>query len=693
MPYSRFFPLWALWALLAGLALNQSSLAQSSPASPQLSVTDYTWSENGDSVELKLKIAGLSERAELRPYLRGGTASRAETKGTGVFPSAGPQQVILTLAVPPAQRWQPLSIGIGGFGNNQEADFNVSAPQGDLYVLAVGVKTFGGPDSSFPDLNYTVADAQALVKLLDGQHGRLYRKVNTFLLTEEKATRTNVLATMQSIVRQASANDTVIALFSSHGTEQGGQYYAMLYGGDARKFDTTAITGQELGAFYNQIKAKTLLLLDTCASGQAISGPGTARQPATQQLISTLESATKSASASKSKGGVNEYRSWITAAQANQESLEEPSLGHGLFTYAVLEALSGKFDSSAATEAGMDAQRQRDDIQATQLLTYVVERVRDLSSQYATTLPQRHVPYYTLIANSFPVVQLNVTVNVTINVTGNVLLPPTVNADPTPPAAPAVNGPAPDAAQGVFARAFGGKDNNSGAPDFPVKSLQKALDLQVGSRVTLSPGEYSLPKDGLTISRPLTITAQGGAVTLRCLPDSDGLIAKAENVKLEGLRFVGCALALAVRSGSTLIIGGEFRGNQQALLVSGGQASVQNTLFAENGANGSTTAAVRQSGRLSFEGGSFQNNDLGAIRADGDSLLKINNVNFVNNSRSVSDGGHIYLLGNAQLDLNQASFVGAQFSLVSLSKPKTAKLCNFSDQTPHKTYQVSGACS
>lgn len=693
MPHSRFLPIWALCSLLAGLMLSQSSLAQSSPAPPQLSVTDYIWSENGESVELKLQIVGLNERAELRPYLHGSTASRTEAKGTGVFPLAGPQQVTLTLAVPPAQRWQPLSVSVGGLGNNQEADFDVAAPKGDLYVLAVGAKTFGGPGSSFPDLSYTVADAQALVKLMDGQRGKLYRKVNTFLLTEEKATRANVLGAMQTILRQANANDTVIALFSSHGTEQGGQYYAMLYGGDARKFDTTAITGQELGAFYNQVKAKTLLLLDTCASGQAVSGPGIARQPATQQLISTLESATKSASTSKGKGAVNEYRSWITAAQANQESLEEPSLGHGLFTYAILEALSGKFDSGAASEAGIDAQRQRDDIEATQLLTYVVERVRDLSAQYATTPPQRHVPYYTLITSNFPVVQINVTVNVTINVTRNVPLPPTVNADPTLPAAPAVNGPAPDPAQGVYARAFGGKDDNSGSQDFPVKSLQKALELQVGSRITLSPGEYSLPKDGLTISRPLTITAQGGAVTLRCLPDSDGLVAKAENVRLEGLRFVGCALGLAVRSGSTLIIGGEFRGNQQALLVSGGQASVQNTLFAENGANGSTTAAVRQSGRLSFEGGSFQNNDLGAIRADGDSLLKINNVNFVNNSRSVSDGGHIYLLGNAQLDLNQASFVGAQFSLVSLSKSKTAKLCNFSDQTPYKTYQVSGSCS
>ena len=53
--------------------------------------------------------------------------------------------------------------------------------------------------------------------------GRLYRRVNTFLLSKSQATRPRVLETRQTIARQATANDTVIALFSTQGTKQAGQ--------------------------------------------------------------------------------------------------------------------------------------------------------------------------------------------------------------------------------------------------------------------------------------------------------------------------------------------------------------------------------------------------------------------------------------------------------------------------------------
>ena len=132
-------------ALLGGSAAAQS---QSSGA-PQLTVTDDLWSDTGESVELGVQLSGLTQQVELRPYLRGVASGRAEARGTAAVPSSGPQTVSLTIGVPPAQRWKSLSIGVTRLCGDQEARFNMPQPGGpeggDLYVMAVGVRTLWRP--------------------------------------------------------------------------------------------------------------------------------------------------------------------------------------------------------------------------------------------------------------------------------------------------------------------------------------------------------------------------------------------------------------------------------------------------------------------------------------------------------------------------------------------------------------------
>ena len=67
-----------------------------------------------------------------------------------------------------------------------------------------------------------------------------------------------------------------------------------------------------------------------------------------------------------------------TAARFDQLSLEDPALGHGLFTYAVVEGLEGKGE--------LAAKRQ---ISTRGLADYVIKRVDDLAkAQNASQEPQ-----------------------------------------------------------------------------------------------------------------------------------------------------------------------------------------------------------------------------------------------------------------------------------------------------------------
>lgn len=79
----------------------------------------------------------------------------------------------------------------------------------------------------------------------------------------------------------------------------------------------------------------------------------------------------------------------MCAAQGRQESGEDPELGHGYFTQALLEGLAGKADY-----------RQRGVVRLTELDDYVSERVRELSAgaQTACTAKSTRIGSFPIVA-------------------------------------------------------------------------------------------------------------------------------------------------------------------------------------------------------------------------------------------------------------------------------------------------------
>lgn len=644
----------------AALALLTCGLAS---ASPSAVVEQAVWSDDGRRVNLTVRLSDLSAPAELQFSVSGAPQSRAQARGTAV--TSGTQRVTAELEVPADRRWKPLDVTMTGLPN-VEGQVTLTPPAGNLYVLAVGVATFG---KGFANLSATVNDAQTLSATLQQQEGRLYRKVTPYLLTEARATREQVERAMADIVARATPDDTVVALLSSHGEVFGGTYYTMLYRGAADDLERTALPQQVIQAFYTGVKGRTLLLIDTCTAGAALL-QAKGGQDATQVLVQGINDSVSRASVPGSKAFINEYRAFITAAGPNQQSLESASLGHGYFTLAVLEALGNQFQPDSAIQANIDPDKPRSEIQTLQLLSYVVTRVRNLSADEPDAR-RRQVPQFDPVSVPFPIVQFAVNVPVDLIAGG---------ARASRPAQP-------EEQSGVFVSPQG-DDHASGARAQPVRTITQALTLGF-SRVTLLPGLHDLPAAEVVLDRPVTVEGAASGATLRCTGKDVGGLTIQADVTLLNVTLRGCPTALTVTAGRLTMRGGEVRGAIRAARVTRASADFQGVLFAENGA-GRYTALALLDAAATLDGATFRDNDYDAIRVEGTSTLTVQGSTFDHNARVATRGAHIWVNGTGRVTLTGTSFSGAHFSVASVNPGTPVARCAITDRTPGYTFQITG---
>jgi uncharacterized caspase-like protein len=159
------------------------------------------------------------------------------------------------------------------------------------------------------------------------------------------------------LLRQAKETDTIVLFIAGHGRNDGPDYRflpsnAELMGESLR--GSTVVPWQVLQSAVEAAKGRRLLFVDTCHSGNAYN----------QRLGNTAYHANIIA---------------YTASRFDQEALEDAALGHGLFTYAVVEGLEGKGD--------VGGRRQ---VSTRELASYLVRRVRQL----AKTINGEQEPQY-----------------------------------------------------------------------------------------------------------------------------------------------------------------------------------------------------------------------------------------------------------------------------------------------------------
>ncbi len=241
-----------------------------------------------------------------------------------------------------------------------------------LYVLAVGVNNYRDP--GIEDLDYSVADAQAVVAELQKASQGLYEVVPPILLANESVTRAqwkNTFVELSARLKDVARPDDLLVVFmAGHGeVDPRDQSYHFICN-DARLdtlLDGNGTISWDDFRLFADIPCRKLALLDTCHSG-AIQGVREQSKSATREFQENLV--------------------FTMAAAADDESSQESSeWKHGAFTKSLLDGLAGAADDSHDGVVTLD-----------ELVDYAHRMVPKLTGDYQhpTAAPEELLQYISL---------------------------------------------------------------------------------------------------------------------------------------------------------------------------------------------------------------------------------------------------------------------------------------------------------
>ncbi|MDW8230502.1 MAG: caspase family protein [Saprospiraceae bacterium] len=271
----------------------------------------------------------------------------------------------------------PDEIGVQYAPAAEEAQKTPSALQ--LHVVVVGINQYKNPKYN---LNYATADAAAFTQALQEGASGLFANLHVHRVSDGQATRDGIVAALEQVKKQARPQDVFLFYYAGHGVlDDKNRYYLVphdvtqLYG-NWEALAQQGLSAAQLQQYAREIPAqKQVYLLDACQSAGALQQQGAAaRGAAEERAIAQLARAT----------GTH----WITASGSEQFASEFAQLGHGVFTYALLEALKGKADNGDKR------------ITVKEIDAYLQAVVPELTARYKGT-PQYPASYG--FGNDFPV--------------------------------------------------------------------------------------------------------------------------------------------------------------------------------------------------------------------------------------------------------------------------------------------------
>ncbi|MBD3886745.1 caspase family protein [Phormidium tenue FACHB-886] len=205
-------------------------------------------------------------------------------------------------------------------------DQSPNAPQPIIHrwALLVGINRYVDP--AFAGLRFCVNDVQVLEQLLTQLgytvvclHDQLERDDPRF------PTQDNVIAELTRLCKSVGAHDLLFIHFACHGTLIDRQPVLICYDTRYTTLNTTALPLAQIETQMRQSKAKRLILtLDACHTGVEIG-----RDVSDPEFI-------------RNAYDFAEGFALIAASTAEQVAQEWQEMEHGVFTYYLLEGLSGK---------------------------------------------------------------------------------------------------------------------------------------------------------------------------------------------------------------------------------------------------------------------------------------------------------------------------------------------------------------
>ncbi len=205
----------------------------------------------------------------------------------------------------------------------------------NMYIFAIGVNNYKKPAYN---LNYAVSDANSFAEELSVKSKKLFKQITLYKLFNSGVTKDSINAIIDSIKNNATENDVFVFYYAGHGSmsqdnnTEKSQFYLIpyditnLYSNEMLK--EKGISSEEIRNFAKSIPAqKQLYIFDACQSGGAVEYLAS-RGVETEKAIAQLAHSTGT------------Y--FLSASGSQQLAGEFEQLGHGVFTYAILQAINGK---------------------------------------------------------------------------------------------------------------------------------------------------------------------------------------------------------------------------------------------------------------------------------------------------------------------------------------------------------------
>ncbi|HEX9001372.1 MAG TPA: tetratricopeptide repeat protein [Blastocatellia bacterium] len=225
----------------------------------------------------------------------------------------------------------------------------------ELWAVVVGVSRFqnGGQKiegNQITNLKYAADDAQAIYNFLRSDEGGSFRDVSEgghmVLLKDEQATKANVEQALNNL-KQAKPQDYFVIYIATHGvlvpkSDAKSRFtqeipFFLLHDADPRdaeSLERSSIRMDSVKQLTRAIPAKKgLVLSDACHSA--------AIETETRDAFSNLRA---NAWLIEEMREIPEGVGFITAARQTESSHERDELGHGVFTWSLLEGLRGQAD-------------------------------------------------------------------------------------------------------------------------------------------------------------------------------------------------------------------------------------------------------------------------------------------------------------------------------------------------------------
>lgn len=261
----------------------------------------------------------------------------------------------------------------------KEADAVPQRPAISLYMVVIGLNNYKNPKYN---LNYAQADARGFKDAFYDGAGSLFQNKTVIELADDKATKEDISGALREVSAKAKPEDLFVFYYAGHGVLNDKKDFFLvpydvtqMYGND-NALEQKGLSALELQEFSKNLKAqKQLFILDACQSAGAFQNLGTARGAAEEKAIAQLARATGT--------------QWLSASGSDQFASEFEQLGHGTFTYCILQAFSGEADSGdkKLTVKELDA--------------YLQDKVPEITKKYKGT-PQYPSSYS--YGNDFPLI-------------------------------------------------------------------------------------------------------------------------------------------------------------------------------------------------------------------------------------------------------------------------------------------------